>query len=314
MNRFISLVLFIISFFISPVQAEEHPSLVLEGAVMKSYDWPTTTPAVLKCDVREDWCKSTPKETATRLCGWTNTTLAVVDGNVEEVRRLADAGANLQTLDKNGRSLLHLAKASGQKDIVEFLQSRGILENPDVKDKVREKTLLVRGDTIEECKNYWQQDILQQKRRLEEHLISKNRDSLISREIPYTSTTLVNPDKPCDEVTSLTWTARQELKEGENPGFANYYFHLSDSPDWVNLGSFQKIGTAFRGGGMHELGATWLMPRLLLEVHWSNTVYFAMGGTIEEHRMLLLYEGNRIRHVYEVMESGGAANVSRNDK
>jgi hypothetical protein len=229
--------------------------------------------------------KLTPEANAIKLCDWTTMTLAVVKGELEQVRQLTEAGADIQAVDKHGRSLLSLSKVYERKEVAEFLSAHGAQEKASNLSQFAPK----QDAWIREYP--WKSPLIS----------SKTEDSSIIRESPYTSTTQVNVPI-ADEASSLTWKIRCESTEiGDHP-HANYYFRLSDSFDWVFLGNLHQFGTSTKSGGMCGLEAGWVIPGLLVSVSWSEMGFGMISSSRGDHCLLILYEGKRVRHVYQVEE------------
>lgn len=58
---------------------------------------------------------------------------AATEGRYDDVKRLIDAGADLETKDTANQSALHLAARFGHKNVVEYLLTAGM--DPDAVDK-----------------------------------------------------------------------------------------------------------------------------------------------------------------------------------
>ena len=230
--------------------------------------------------------KLTPEANAAKLCDWTTMTLAVVKGDLEQVRELMKTDTDAQALDKQGRSLLYLAKAYGRQEVAEFLTAHGAQDQAsDLKQFTLQEDASLR-------EHPWKRPLI----------LAKPHDSCIIRETPYTSTTQVSMPLT-DEASSLTWKIRTESTDTGDYPYANYYFRLTDSPDWVFLGNIHQFGKSTKSGGMSNMGAKWVIPGLLCSVGWSEMGFGAISSSRADHSFLVLYEGKRVRHVYEVVET-----------
>jgi ankyrin repeat protein len=73
---------------------------------------------------------------------------AVINGNVEVVKRLLSAGAEVNVQDKNGKTPLHRAAIVGDVDIVKRLLSAGA--NPKIQDQDGDTALDVTDEYYDE--------------------------------------------------------------------------------------------------------------------------------------------------------------------
>jgi hypothetical protein len=268
-------------------------SLAYEGCVTQSYEWPTDTPTVIKQPVSVEDYASNTDETAKERCGWTSMTLAVVKGNLEQASRLLSAGAEIRAWDQNGHSLLYLADIYERKEMADFLISRGLSRQ----DK-------------EKFNAGYDQGWKAKQDRIRRPLVSKE-DSRIIRETTSTTNVVANANEGWDGLSTVTWKLKKEAKANEpTDGYANYFFKLSDTSDWVDIGPLCEYQIAHGDGASYDLGANWIIPGQLLQIHWVSVAYLGRGGAMTEHRLLVLYKGKLIQHLYSVEDTGGHHSLS----